>query len=244
MTDLPLDGTVAVVAGAGRGIGRACALALSAAGARVIAIARTIADLRTLEAATRQIEGWPLDLRGAAWVERLERLERLDTVVISAGTNVPQPFLDVDDSTLDQLIELNVRTVFRLAQTAARLMRQQGRGGAIIPISSQMGHVGSPNRTVYCMTKHAVEGLAKAMAVELGPLGIRVNTVAPTFVDTPLTAPMLADEQFRRFVLDQIPAGRLATLEEVAAAVVYLASPAARIVTGHSLRVDGGWTAR
>jgi NAD(P)-dependent dehydrogenase (short-subunit alcohol dehydrogenase family) len=107
-----------------------------------------------------------------------------------------------------------------------------------------MGHVGSPNRTVYCMTKHAIEGLAKAMAVELAPYGIRVNTVAPTFVETPMTAPMFADPAFRRFVLDQIPLGRLASVEEVAAAVLYLASPSAAMVTGHSLRVDGGWTAR
>ncbi|MBM4419329.1 MAG: SDR family oxidoreductase [Chloroflexi bacterium] len=240
----PLVDTVAVVAGAGRGIGRACASALARAGAHVVAIARTAEDLQTLQRESRGIETWSLDLRAPGLAARLETLPRLDTVVISAGTNAPQPFLDVDEGTLDRLIDLNVRTVFRVAQAAARTMRHHGRGGVIIPISSQMGHVGSPNRTVYCMTKHAVEGLAKAAAVELAVHGIRVNTVAPTFVETVLTAPMLADDGFRRFVLDQIPLGRLATAAEVAAAVLYLASPLAASVTGHSLRVDGGWTAR
>jgi NAD(P)-dependent dehydrogenase (short-subunit alcohol dehydrogenase family) len=190
------------------------------------------------------VERWTTDVTREDFYTRVEALPRLDVLVNNAGTNAPQPFVEVDPDTLGRLIELNVRAAFRTAQSAARVMRRTGGGGAIVHMSSQMGHVGSPNRTVYCMTKHAIEGLAKAMAVELAPHGIRVNTVAPTFVETPMTAPMFADAEFRRFVLDQIPLGRLATVEEVAAAVLYLVSPGAAMVTGHSLRVDGGWTAR
>jgi len=138
---------------------------------------------------------------------------------------------------------LNVRAAFVVAQRAARRMRDHG-GGVIINMSSQMGHVGAPNRTVYCASKHAIEGLTKAMAVELAPLGIRVVSVAPTFVETPLGRQMLADPTFRRSVLESIAMGRLATVEEIAAAVVFLASPGAAMITGTSLVVDGGWTAR
>jgi NAD(P)-dependent dehydrogenase (short-subunit alcohol dehydrogenase family) len=161
--------------------------------------------------------------------------------VNNAGWNRPQPFLEVDVETLDRMLALNVRAAFLVAQRAARMMRDQG--GVIINMSSQMGHVGSPNRTVYCATKHAIEGLTKAMAVELAPFGIRVISLAPTFVETPLSRTFLADPAFNRLVLDKIALGRLATLEEIAAAAVYLASPAAGAVTGSSLLVDGGWTA-
>jgi NAD(P)-dependent dehydrogenase (short-subunit alcohol dehydrogenase family) len=167
----------------------------------------------------------------------------LDILVNNAGINRPQPFLEVDEPTLDLLLGLNVRAAFLVAQAAARLMVAQGRG-VIINMSSQMGHVGSDlNRTVYVMTKHAVEGLTKAMAVELAPRGVRVVSIAPTFVTTPLTKPFFEDPVFREWVLDRIPLGRLGTVEEVASAVVFLASPAAALVTGSSLLLDGGWTA-
>lgn len=166
-----------------------------------------------------------------------------DVLVNNAGTNYPQPFLDVELQTLDELLTLNVRSMFITAQAAARVMART-RPGVIINMSSQMGHIGAANRTVYCMTKHAIEGLTKAMAVELGPLGIRVNAVAPTFIETPMTQPFLADKAFRDGVLQKIPLGRIGTIDEVVAAVTFLASPGASLITGASLLTDGGYTAQ
>jgi NAD(P)-dependent dehydrogenase (short-subunit alcohol dehydrogenase family) len=236
-----IEGRVAVVTGAGRGIGRACALALAGAGAEVVAVSRTRSDLEALGAAVRPAV---CDVTDS---ERLRALigglERLDVLVVAAGANVPEPLVEVSDAHLDGLIELNLRATFVTLQAAARRMVRAGRG-SIVLISSQMGHVGAPLRSVYCATKHSVEGLAKAAAVELGPLGIRVNSVAPTFVETSLTAPFLADPEFRDEVEAQIPLGRIGRPEDVSGAVVYLASDASALVTGASLRVDGGWTAR
>ena len=246
--DLPvwargIEGHVALVTGAGRGLGRACALALSGAGARVIAISRTAGELESLaEAAPGPVETWVEDVLGDALLARIEALERLDVLVNNAGTNQPQPFIEVTDEVLDTMLNLNVRAAFRVARNAARVMMKRG-SGSIVNMSSQMGHVGSPGRVVYCMTKHGIEGLTKAMAVELGPHGIRVNTVSPTFIETPLTRPFLEDPKFAEFVMGMIAMKRLGTVDEVAAAVLYLASPASGIVTGTSLRVDGGWTA-
>ena len=239
-----IAGHVALVTGAGRGLGRACALALSGAGARIIAVSRTGAELAGLaEEASGPVETWVEDVTGVALLERIEALDRLDVLVNNAGTNRPQPFLEVTDEALDGMLDLNVRAAFRVARSAARVMMRRG-SGSIVNMSSQMGHVGSPRRTVYCMTKHGIEGLTKAMAVELGPHGIRVNTVSPTFIETPLTRPFLEDPQFSEFVMGMIAMKRLGTVDEVAAAVLYLASPASGIVTGTSLRLDGGWTAQ
>jgi NAD(P)-dependent dehydrogenase (short-subunit alcohol dehydrogenase family) len=186
----------------------------------------------------------PFDVTDSAAVrDAFAGLGRLDILVNNAGLNRPQPFLEVDEATLDLLLGLNVRAAFLVAQAAARLMVANG-GGVIINMSSQMGHVGSDlNRTAYVMTKHAVEGLTKAMAVELAPKGVRVVSIAPTFITTPLTKPFFDDPVFKKWVLDRIPLGRLGTVDEVASAVVFLASPAAALVTGSSLLVDGGWTA-
>ncbi|MDJ0909083.1 MAG: SDR family oxidoreductase [Woeseiaceae bacterium] len=239
-----LSGQLALVTGAGRGIGRACAEGLADAGARVIAVARSEDDLAEVGAhASGRIETWSADVSDDAFIERIGELESLSILVNNAGANRPQPFVDVDADTLDFLLGLNVRAAFLVAQAAARAMIAAGSGGSIIHMSSQMGHVGSPGRTVYCTTKHAVEGLTKAMAVELGSAGIRVNSVAPTFVETPLTKPMLDDPEFRDFVLGMIPMGKLATVDDIVSAVTWLASPASAMVTGHSLKVDGGWTA-
>jgi NAD(P)-dependent dehydrogenase (short-subunit alcohol dehydrogenase family) len=243
-----LDGKTALVTGAGRGIGRTTALALAAAGAELILVSRTKSELDEVASAIASYGGkaqaLPFDVTRSDVVrDAFAALGRLDILVNNAGLNRPQPFLEVDEATLDLLLGLNVRAAFLVAQGAARLMVGNG-GGVIINMSSQMGHVGSElNRTVYVMTKHAVEGLTKAMAVELAPKGVRVVSIAPTFITTPLTKPFLDDPVFRKWVLDRIPLGRLGTVEEVAHAVVFLASPAAALVTGSSLLVDGGWTA-
>ena len=238
-----LDGLRAVVTGAGRGIGRGCALALAAAGADVVAVSRTRAEVEHVAAATRG-EAVVCDVTDPlAVAERIGSLETIDVLVTSAGANVPQPFLEVGAAQLDALLALNVKGTFLAAQAAARRMVAGG-GGSIVTLSSQMGHVGAPRRSVYCATKHAVEGLTRALAVELAPHGIRVNAVAPTFVETPMTRPFLADPAFRAAVLERIPLGRLGTVADVAGAVVFLASPAAALITGASLLVDGGWTAQ
>jgi NAD(P)-dependent dehydrogenase (short-subunit alcohol dehydrogenase family) len=243
-----LDGKTALVTGAGRGIGRAVALALAAAGAALVLVSRTPSELdevaREIASGGGKARSLPFDVtRSDAVRDAFLDLGRLDILVNNAGLNRPQPFLEVDEPTLDLLLGLNVRAAFIVAQAAARLMIARG-SGVIINMSSQMGHVGSDlDRTVYVMTKHAVEGLTKAMAVELAPKGVRVVSIAPTFITTPLTKPFFDDPVFRKWVLDRIPLGRLGTVEEVASAVVFLASPAASLVTGSSLLVDGGWTA-
>ena len=237
-----------VVTGASRGLGRGCALAFAAQGAEVVLVARNAGQLDEVAAEIAALGGrarvTPCDVTRPDEVRDVfGALSRCDVLVNNAGTNYPQPFLDVDLETLDDLLALNVRSMFVTAQAAARVMAR-ARSGVIINMSSQMGHIGAANRTVYCMTKHAIEGLTKAMAVELGPLGIRVNAVAPTFIETPMTQPFLADKAFRDGVLQKIPLGRIGTIDEVVAAVTFLASPGASLITGTSLLTDGGYTAQ
>tara|TARA_Y100001934_G_scaffold219080_1_gene260566 strand:- start:533 stop:1279 length:747 start_codon:yes stop_codon:yes gene_type:complete len=239
-----LTGLTAVVTGAGRGLGRGAALGLNAAGANVIGLARTESELESLVEEMGRGSYVVLDITDTEKVRAFfSGLEAVDILVNNAGWNRPQDALDVDDDTFSVMVDLNLRAVFVAAQAAARRMADAG-GGSIINMSSQMGHVGGPLRSVYCMTKWGVEGMSRAMAVDLASRNVRVNTVAPTFVSTPLADKFLEDPDFKSFVLDSIPLGRLATVEEVAAAVVYLASPGAASVTGTSILVDGGWTAK
>jgi NAD(P)-dependent dehydrogenase (short-subunit alcohol dehydrogenase family) len=243
-----LDGAVAVVTGAGSGIGQGAALALAETGASLVLVGRTQATLDETRAAIVERGGEATtlvcDVTDAGQVKAgIEALARIDVLVNNAGGNIPEDFLEVSEEHLDRLLNLNVKGAFLVAQAAARRMAAAG-GGSIVNISSQMGHVGSPRRSVYCMTKHAIEGLTKALAVELAPQGIRVNTVAPTFAETPMTRPFFEDRAFRESVLGQIPIGRLAKVEDIVGAIVFLASPAAAMITGTSLLVDGGWTAR
>ena len=238
-----LSGKQAVVTGGSKGLGRAICVALSQAGASVTAVARDLVALSELSAEHPAIQSWQVDVNDPAFGHELAG-RGVDIFVNNAGTNSPMPMVDVPVDILDEMLNLNVRAAYLAAQGAARAMLQAGSGGVIINMTSQMGHVGSPGRTVYCMTKHALEGLTKAMAVELAPHNIRVNSVAPTFIETPMTAPMLAKPDFRAFVDDMIPLGRIGKPDDVAAAVIYLASPAANMVTGTSLLIDGGWTAR
>jgi NAD(P)-dependent dehydrogenase (short-subunit alcohol dehydrogenase family) len=248
-----LDNRVALVTGAGRGIGAETAAALSEAGAEVVLLSRTREELEQVANRINSLGGTArilvCDVTDAAAVRsQVMSLERLDVLVNNTGMNIPEPFLEVSEAHLDRQIALNVRAAFLVAQTGVRKMLEapdrRERGGVVVNISSQMGRVGAPQRAVYCMTKHALEGLTKAMAVELAPLNIRVNAVAPTFIDTPMTAPFLAKPEFRDWVMTRIPLGRLGTPAEVAAAVVFLASPGSSLITGASLAVDGGWTAQ
>jgi NAD(P)-dependent dehydrogenase (short-subunit alcohol dehydrogenase family) len=244
-----LDGLTALVTGAGRGIGRGIAQALASAGARMVLISRTAGEISSaaleIEAAGGQAVAVPcdvLDRERLALV--LDEVGVVDVLVNNAGTNAPMPLAEVSPDTYDTIFDLNVRATYFLTQAVVGRLIAAGRTGSIITVSSQMGHVGAANRSVYCAAKHAVEGMTKALAVELGPHGIRVNTIAPGYVETPLTEPFLADPDFRADTLRRIPAGRLGQVADVAAAAVFLADPAAAFVTGASLAVDGGYTAQ
>jgi NAD(P)-dependent dehydrogenase (short-subunit alcohol dehydrogenase family) len=237
----------ALVTGAGRGIGRATALALARAGHEVTCVARTAVDLdavvEEIAAGGGRARSVAMDVTDSAALAELDA-RGVTALVNCAGGNLPEAFVDVSEEHLDRLLALNVKSTFLVSQCVVRAMRVDGSGGSIVNLSSQMGRVGSPRRTVYCTTKHAVEGLTRAMAVELAPHGIRVNAVAPTFVETPMTAEYLADREFRDWVVERIPLGQLAGVADVAAAVCFLTSDSARMITGASLAVDGGWTAQ
>ena len=240
-----LDGRRALVAGASRGIGLGCAVALAEAGAEVVLAARGGEALAAAAAAMREAgldaRPAPLDVTDDAAVRALMAAQGpFDVLVNSAGMARHAPALDAEMADFDAVAAVNLRAAYLLAVEAARGM---ARGGSIVQISSQMGHVGGPDRSAYCATKHAVEGMTKAMAIEWGPRGIRVNTVCPTFIRTPLTEATFADPERRAWIEGKIALGRVGRVEDVMGAVVYLASDAAALVTGSALMVDGGWTA-
>jgi NAD(P)-dependent dehydrogenase (short-subunit alcohol dehydrogenase family) len=241
-----LDGLRALVTGASKGIGRAGAVALAAAGAEVVLAARSLDELEetatAISEAGNAARAAQLDVTDREAVRALvEASGPFDILLNNAGTNIREPFLEVPDSSVDRLLDLNIRAMFTVAQAVAKGMVEQGRGGAIINLSSVNGHVAGANRTVYTATKHAIEGLTKAMACELGPNGIRVNAVAPGFVETPLTKAFLADEKVRTSQIRRMPLGRIMTVEDIMGAIVFLASPASAMVTGTSLVIDGGF---
>jgi NAD(P)-dependent dehydrogenase (short-subunit alcohol dehydrogenase family) len=236
------------VTGAGRGIGLAAASALAEAGAHVMLAARSREEIENaalaIAARGQRASSMVIDVRDVDDVRRaIDGEEPFDILVNNAGTNRPSPFAEVKVEDFDFVMSLNVRAAFFVAQAVARRLLAAKRGGSIINMSSQMGHVGGPTRTVYCASKHAMEGFTKAMAIELAPHKIRVNTLAPTFIETPMTRPFFQNEAFRKDTLARIKMGRLGQLEDLTGAVVFLASDASALMTGSSLVIDGGWTA-
>jgi NAD(P)-dependent dehydrogenase (short-subunit alcohol dehydrogenase family) len=254
MTELPrtpsfrLDGKRALVTGAGRGLGLAAAAGLANAGAEVILTARTKGEIEAAHEAILSAGGAaqavPLDVTDLAAMQTcIGNLPALDILVNNAGTNRPAPFLEATAPDFDHVMAINVRAAFFVAQAVARKMAAEERRGSIINISSQMGLVGGARRSVYCASKWAMEGFTKAAAIELGPLGIRVNTICPTFVETPMTRPFFVDSAFLASVLKNIKLGRLGQLDDIMGAIVFLASDASSLMTGSALVLDGGWTA-
>jgi NAD(P)-dependent dehydrogenase (short-subunit alcohol dehydrogenase family) len=243
-----LDGKRALVTGAGRGIGVAAAFALAEAGAHVTLLARTQSEVEAAAAAIRargqQAEALVLDVTDLEAMQRaIAAAGPFGILLNNAGTNRPKPLVEVTIEDFDAIMALNVRAAYFVAQAVARRLIESKQAGSIINVSSQMGHVGAARRTVYCASKHAMEGFTKAMAIELAPHKIRVNTLGPTFLDTPLTRPFFENKAFRDEVVAKIKFGRLGTVEEMLGAIVFLASDASSLMTGSALLLDGGWTA-
>jgi NAD(P)-dependent dehydrogenase (short-subunit alcohol dehydrogenase family) len=243
-----LDGRRALVAGASSGIGAACAVALAEQGAQVTLCARRETELRAL-AEEMQDKGMraeilPLDITDVAAVEAaIAALPAFDVLVNSAGTARHSPAIDTTPQDFDAVSDLNFRAAYFLTRTVAARLIAEGRPGSLINISSQMGHVGGPDRAVYAATKHAVEGMTKSMAIEWGPHGIRVNTLCPTFIRTPLAEQTLQNPERHAWILSKIKLGRVGEVADIMGPVVFLASDASALVTGTHLLVDGGWTA-
>lgn len=243
-----LDGRRALVTGAGRGIGKAIAETYAAAGAAVTLCARTGEEISAVADALRS-QGLRADALVAdvtdieAFGGEVAQRPAFDILVNNAGTNRPKPQLEVTAEDYDAVMNVNMRAAYFVTQAVTRRMIEEERAGSVINMSSQMGHVGAANRTLYCASKWALEGFTKALAVELGPHGIRVNTICPTFIETPMTQPFFEDETFRKSVLSKIKLGRLGQVADVAGAALFLASDAASLMTGSAMMLDGGWTA-
>lgn len=246
--DFRLDGRRALVTGGSGGIGLAAAAALGRAGAHVTVAARREPELAQVCDALRT-EGigcapLVLDVTDSAAVDQaVASAEPFDILVNNAGMNRPKPLVEQSDEDIDAVLDLNVKAAFYTSRAVARRLLQEGRAGSIVNVSSQMGHVGSPRRTLYCASKHALEGMTRALAWELGAANIRVNTVCPTFIETPMTAGMLEQPGFRDWVCARNALGRVGRLDEVMGAIVFLASDASSLMTGSALMLDAGWTA-
>ena len=248
-----LKNKVALVSGAGKGLGRACAIALAEAGANLVLNSRTKKDLEEVLKTVRKYKVkckiFVCDITNYNQIKKIVNNQpRIDVLVNNAGNNIPEHFTRVKTKNMEYLVKINTVAAFNLAQLCANKMimlkNRKKVGGSIVNMSSQMGHVGGPIRSVYNMNKWGLEGLTRGMALDLAKYNIRVNTVAPTFVVTPMTKKFLKNKKFRKETLKNIPLGRFAEMSEIASAVVFLASDAASMVHGTSLLVDGGWTAK
>ena len=240
----------ALVTGAGKGLGRACSIALAEAGATIIALSRTQSDLNKLEKDIKKIKGKIIKIECDVMdyqdlKEKLNKIKIIDILVNNAGTNIPEPFENIKQSSMNYLVDLNLKAAFNVAQLVVKkMLKNKKRSGSIINMSSQMGHVGMIGRNVYNMTKFGIEGLTKGMGVELAKKNIRVNSVAPTFVETPMVKRFFKNNKFKKLVLGKIPMGKVATESDIATTVCFLASSASSMITGTSIIIDGGWTAQ
>lgn len=254
MSNLPktpsfrLDGKTALVTGASRGIGLGGAVALAEAGAHVVMAARNENEIKQAAEEVRiagfSTEGISLDVSDFKAVEEATNQHGpFDVLFNNAGTNAPTPFIDVSEENFDMITDLNLKAAFFVAQIVAKSMIKAGKGGSIIHTSSQMGHVGGIDRSVYCGTKFGIEGITKASAIELAEHKIRVNTICPTFIKTPMTKTTFEDPVRVKWLEEKIKLGRIGEIEDVMGAVLFLASDASSLITGTSLIIDGGWTA-
>ena len=248
-----LKNKTALVTGAGKGLGRACAIALAEAGANLLIVSRTKKDLDQVSKIIKKFKvrckSYTCDITNYNQIKSIvNQQQRIDILVNNAGNNIPEHFTKVKTKNMEYLVKVNTIAAFNVAQLCAlkmiRLKNRKKIGASIINMSSQMGHVGGPIRSVYNMNKWGLEGLTKGMAVDLAKYNVRVNTVAPTFVVTPMTKKFLKNKKFRKETLNNIPLGRFAEMSEIASTVVFLASDAASMIHGTSILVDGGWTAK
>jgi len=248
-----LKNKYSLVTGAGKGLGRACAIALAEAGSNLIIISRTKKDLDSVSKIIKKLKvkckSYTCDVTNYNEIKTIiNKQPRIDVLVNNAGNNIPEHFTKVKTKNMEYLVKVNTIATFNIAQLCAiKMMKLKNRkkvGGSIINMSSQMGHVGGPIRSVYNMNKWGLEGLTRGMAVDLAKYNIRVNAVAPTFVVTPMTKKFLKNKKFKKETLNNIPLGRFAEMSEIASTVVFLASDAASMIHGTSILVDGGWTAK
>ena len=244
---------IALVTGAGKGIGKASAIALAEAGADLIILSRTKSDLdkvkKQIIKLKRNCQSYVCDVSNYDEVKSVfKEIKKIDILINNAGTNRPEHFVKIKKEDMDYVVDLNIKAAFHVAQMGAKIMikskNRKSIGGSIINMSSQLGKVGAPIRSIYNMTKFGIEGLTRGMALDLAKNNIRVNSICPTFVETPLVKNFFKDNKFKKAVMDNIPLGRLATESDIATAVVYLASNASSMMTGSSLVIDGGWTAK
>ena len=252
LNKINLKNKTALVTGAGKGIGKACAIALAEAGANLIIISRTQKDLNNVSKIIKKFRSkcisYVCDVSNYNQIKNIiNKQKKIDVLVNNAGTNIPEHFTKVQKKNMEYLVKVNTIATFNVAQLCTlKMLETKNRkkiGGSIINMSSQMAHVGGPIRSVYNMTKAGLEGLTKGMAIDLAKSNIRVNTVCPTFVVTPMTKKFLKSKKFKKDTLKKIPMGKFAELSDVATAVAFLASDSSKMITGTSILVDGGWTA-